>query len=301
MRHSNLAVIRGINYPWTVFDGRANYGCDFGRNRWDSHTGVTANLAAVASDFAALGAARIEVARWFVFTDGRGGIRWNSAGEISGLDEEFFHDVDAALEIAARQGVRLCLVLLDYLWFDDPQRRLALLNGYAESAFLDRVLDPVLDRYGQSAAIHSFDVINEPDWVIHELATDRSRAVWPLERLRRFAGMTAERIRGRSNALITLGGGRVMAVREWDHPDYGLDFIQVHSYPHERRRFRQARVFRRPAADFGVSKPILIGEFAAGSIADCIVLARDGGYLGAWPWSYKGTDAVGAVDLNSLG
>ena len=301
MRHSNLAVIRGINYPWTIFDGRANYGCDFGRNRWDCHTGVTANLDAVRADFAVLSAARIEVARWFVFTDGRGGIRWDTAGQIAGLDEEFFSDVDAALEIAASHDVRLCLVLLDYLWFDDPQRRLALLNRHSESAFLDRVLDPVLDRYGQSAAIHSFDLINEPDWVVDGLATDRDRAVWPLERLRLFAGLTANRIRGRSNALITIGGGRVTAIEEWDHPDYGLDFIQIHSYPHERRRFRKARVFGRRAETFGLSKPILIGEFSAKNVADAIALARHGGYLGAWPWSFKGTDAIGAVDPSTMG
>jgi hypothetical protein len=62
-------VIRGINYPWTVFDGRANYGCDFGRNKWSSHTGVTAHLDDVRADFKAMSGAGVEVARWFVFTD----------------------------------------------------------------------------------------------------------------------------------------------------------------------------------------------------------------------------------------
>jgi hypothetical protein len=306
-------VIRGINYPWTVFDGRANYGCDFGRNKWDSHTGITANLPAVRADFAALGAARIAVARWFVFTDGRGGIEWNTDGGIAGLDGVFYADMDAALEMASSHGVRLCVVVLDYLWFDDPQRRLALLNREGESAFLDRVLEPFLDRYGPSAAIHSFDLINEPDWRVRELATNRRRAVWPLLRLREFAGMMSKRIRQYSNALITIGGGRVSAVREWDHPVYDLDFIQIHSYPDVRYPNRDAAVFGRTAADFGVSKPLLIGEFPSNpsvhpadhlsptyTVDDYLALARDGGYLGAWPWSFKGTDAFGAVDLSSM-
>ena len=50
-------MIAGINYPWTVYDGRANYGCDFGRNKWDSHTGVTAHADDVRADFAGDGAA----------------------------------------------------------------------------------------------------------------------------------------------------------------------------------------------------------------------------------------------------
>ena len=32
------------------------------------------------------------------------------------------------------------------------------------------------------------------------------------------------------------------------------------------------------------------------TLEDYLSLARDGGYLGAWPWSFKGTDAFGAVD-----
>jgi hypothetical protein len=307
-------VIRGINYPWTVFEGRANYGCDFGRNRWNSHTGVSANAHDVRNDFTVMSAARLEVARWFLFTDGRGGIAWTAEVEIAGLDATFFSDMDAALDVAGSCGMRICFVLIDYLWFDDPARRLALLDRQGDSPFLDRVLDPFLDRYGRSPAIHSFDMINEPDWVIAGLATDRRRAVWPLERLRTFACRMATRIRARSPAPITLGGGRVAAAREWDNPIYDLDFIQVHSYPDVRYPLRDDTVFGRTAADFKLSKPLLIGECPsrphvhpashlspAYTLADYLALARDGGYLGVWPWSFKGTDAFGAVDLEAIG
>lgn len=303
-------MIAGINYPWTIYDGRANYGCDFGRNKWDSHTGVTAHADDVRADFAAMAAAGMAVTRWFVFTDGRGGIRWTGDGGIAGVDAEFFQDMDAAIEIAASSGVRLCLVLIDYLWFHDPQRRLALLDRGGASAFLDHVIDPLLDRYGTATAIHSFDLINEPDWVITELATDAHRAVWPLQRLRTFAGMMSARIRARSSALITLGGGRVAPVREWDDQAYALDFLQVHSYPDVRYPHRDETVFGRTAASFGLRKPLLIGECPshprlhpaghlspAYSLEDYLNLARTGGYLGAWPWSFKGVDPFGAVDL----
>jgi hypothetical protein len=225
----------------------------------------------------------------------------------------FFADMDAAIEIAGERGVGLCLVLLDFLWFDDPLRRLALLNRQRESAFLDRVLSPFLDRYGRSPVIHSLDLINEPDWIVAELATDRPRAVWPIDRLRVFTATMSERIRQQSNALITIGGGRVSAAREWDHPAHDLDFIQVHSYPDVRFPFRDASVFGRTAAGFGLTKPLLIGEFPSDprrhprnhlsptyTMADYLALARHGGYMGAWPWSYKGTDAFGAVSLDAL-
>ena len=307
-------MIDGINYPWTIYAGRANYGCDFGRNKWNRHTGVTAHADEARADFATMAAASIDVARWFVFTDGRGGIRWTGDGEIAGLDAEFVQDMDAALEIALSRGVRLCLVLIDYLWFDDPQRRLALLDRHGASTFLDRVVDPFLERYGNANAIHSFDLINEPDWITRELATDPNRAAWPVDRLRAFAGMLSARIRARSRALITLGGGRVASVREWDHPAYDLNFLQVHTYPDIRYPNRDDSVFGRTAASFGLSKPLLIGECPSHprlhppghlspsyTLEDYLNLARDGGYLGVWPWSFKGVDAFGAVDLRALG
>jgi hypothetical protein len=287
-------VIAGVNYPWTVYDGRPNYGCDFGRNKWNSHSGVTAHIDEVRADFESMAAAGFEVARWFVFTDGRGGIDWRPSGELAGLGDRFFDDMDAAVDVAGATGVRLCLVLVDFTWLDDPGRRAAL----ESTAFIDRVLDPFLERYGTQDAIHSYDVINEPDW----------RPEWPIENLRAFVGVAAESIHATSRALVTLGGGRVRNAKEWDDPAYGLDFAQVHSYPDVRYPDRDELLFGRTAASFGLTKPLLIGECPsdprrhpeghlspAYTLDDYLALARDGGYLGAWPWSFKGVDAFGSV------
>lgn len=296
-------MIHGINYPWTVFQGRPNYGCDFGRNQWNGHAGVTAHADEVRDDFRVMAERGIEVARWFVFTDGRGGVEWGRDGELIGIAEKFDDDMTAALDIAAAASVRLCLVLVDFAWLDDSGRRLALESG----AFVDRVLTPFIDRHGRHPAIHSLDVINEPDWVTHGLATDPGRAVWTIDRLREFVGAMTSRIRLGSPALITLGGGRVKFAAEWDHPAYGLDFVQVHSYPDVRYQDRDVSLFERSAADFGLTRPLLIGECPshprqhppdhlspAYTLDDYVRLARDGGYLGAWPWSFKGVDAFGS-------
>ena len=286
------AFIQGVNYPWTVYQGRPNYGCDFGHNKWNSHSGVTAHLDEVRADFEGMAAAGFEVTRWFVFTDGRGGVDWQGSGELAGVADRFTEDMDAAVDIAAATGVRLCLVLVDFTWLDDPARRAAL----ETTAFIDRVLDPFLDRYGAHEAIHSYDVINEPDW----------RPEWPIENLRAFVGAAADRIHSKSRALVTLGGGRVRNAKEWDDPAYGLDFAQVHSYPDVRYPDRDDLLFGRTAASFGLTKPLLIGECPsdprrhpeghlspAYSLDDYLSLAREGGYLGAWPWSFKGVDAFG--------
>jgi hypothetical protein len=156
-------------------------------------------------------------------------------------------------------------------------------------------------------------MINEPDWVIAELATDPGRAAWPIARLRDFCTLMSRRIRARTRTPITLGGGRAINVREWDHPSYDLDFIQIHTYPDVRYPDRDAALLGMRAQALGVSKPVLIGEFPsdprqhpahhlspAYSLEDYLQLASTGGYMGAWPWSFQGTDAFGRVDLGAL-
>jgi len=306
-------VIAGINYPWTMVAGRPNYGCDFGRNIWNSHTGVSTHVDEVRADFSAMAAMGTEVVRWFVFTDGRGGVRWGTDWRLEGLDEMFFADMDAALECARDAGVRLCLVLFDYAWMHDRLRR-ALATRH-RTDMIGVLIEPLLDAYGTDGsrtelgqAIHSFDIINEPDWVTAGLEPPLGRETLTLDELRAFAGDVSARLHARSSALVTLGGGRVRFAAEWDHPAYGLDFVQVHSYPDVRYQDRDVTVFGRTAASFGLSKPLLIGEHPASPrqhpadhlppaywVEDYQMLAREGGYLGAWPWSFKGVDAFGAV------
>jgi len=36
------------------------------------------------------------------------------------------------------------------------------------------------------------------------------------------------------------------------------------------------------------------------SLEDYVRLAREGGYLGAWPWSFKGVDGFGAVSADQM-
>jgi hypothetical protein len=308
-------VIAGINYPWTVVGGRPNYGCDFGRNIWNSHTGVSTHVDEVRADLEAMAALGVEVVRWFLLTDGRGGLVWGSDGHLTGFDAEFFVDLDAALLCARDAGVRLCLVLIDFAWMHEATRKALIATEDGRAEFMQQLIDPLLAAYGTGGpradlaqAIHSFDIINEPDWVTAELAPARGHDPLTLEELRAFVGGTSARIHARSPALVTLGGGRVRFAAEWDHPAYGLDFIQVHSYPDVRHPNRDATVLGRTAASFGLSKPLLIGEHPSSPLQhpddhsppvywleDYQALARNGGYLGAWPWSFKGVDAFGSV------
>ena len=296
-------MIAGINYPWAVVDGKPNYGCDFGRNIWNSHTGVSTHVDEVRADFDAMAGIGLEVVRWFVFTDGRGGVRWGADGQLAGVADGVVDDLDAALGCARDVGLRLCLVLLDYAWVHDAGRKALLATEHGLDRFLHHLIDPLLDAYGANGgraqlgrAIHSFDIINEPDWVTAGLQPARGHDPLTIPELRRFVGTTAARLHARSEALVTVGGGCVRFAREWDDPAYGLDFVQVHSYPDVRHQDRDVSLFGRDAASFGLNKPLLIGEHPASPrqrpadhlppaywLEDYQALATEGGYLGAWP------------------
>jgi hypothetical protein len=328
--------VPGVNYPWL------NYGGDFGLNIWGIHAGVNAHSDEVRRDFGAMASIGLEVVRWFVFTDGRGGVAWDAQGDVAGLAPGFFDDMDAALAIARDAGLGLCLVLFDYSWMlrreerDEAgallfRTRPDLLTIPSDlNRLLAAIVDPLLDRYGTGGeqqvlgeAIHSIDVMNEPDWVTRDLAPDRSRDAAgerrladPFSRstLRAFVGAVAARVHDRTRALVTLGGGRVRFASEWDHPAYGLDFIQLHSYPDIHHPRRDKTLFGRRCDRLALSKPVLIGECPANgdrqhppdhvpppfSLADYVSLARDGGYMGVWPWSFRGVDDFGAVDADAF-
>ena len=65
-----------------------------------------------------------------------------------------------------------------------------------------------------------------------------------------------------------------------------------------------------PATALGVRRPVILGEFPgngpqaasrqgatppATTLEEYLEFAVSGGYLGAWPWSFSGTDAYGRV------
>ena len=89
----------GCNYPWSTDGTTVFYGLDFGANVWGSHRGVSTRRSAVAADFTRMAALGFTVARWFVFADGRSGILYDDRGLPTGLDSNFFADLDAGLEI----------------------------------------------------------------------------------------------------------------------------------------------------------------------------------------------------------
>jgi hypothetical protein len=201
-----------------------------------------------------------------------------------------------------------------------PQGRARVLQSAAgRAALCDRVLAPIVRRYGRggpradlSASIFAFELINEPDFVVEEWERDLSSHVaWPLpfERLGELVARFNGIVHARSDALTTIGCARLHNLWAWEDPALGVDLLQVHSYPDLKHRPRDTDLLGIPAARLSASRPIVLGEFPgdapnqhpAGAapppttIEEYLEFALDGGYAGAWGWSFSGTDAYGRL------
>jgi hypothetical protein len=314
-------VTLGVNYPWR------RYGGDFGPTVWGTDGGVRAHVAAVRADFAAMTAAGVQVVRWFVFTDARGGIAIDEAGWPAGLLPGAAEDLDALLGLAGEAGLQVVPVLFDHLLaFDATVVDGATLGGHArwladpagQARVLDTIVEPLAERYGvrgvQSRlgkAVLAWDLFNEPDWIVQEMdPSPRVQAPVPFDVMAAWVRGSAATIRRHEAGQITIGNARLRFARWWDDPRLGLDFLQAHTYYDPRHDFD---LLQTSVAALGLSRPIVVGECSARgdapdpargrpalSLADLAAAARARGFAGIWPWSWRAADAHGGLDVADL-
>lgn len=298
VRGAPLPFLEGANLPWL------RYGGDFGANAWSPAGGMgkPGRQEELRRHFRELQGRGITVLRWFLFCDGRAGIRFSPQGTPIGPDDRLFADMDAALETAAAEGMKVIFVLLDFLWFD----KAALVNGvqtgghgeavkgaYKQRALRRRVLAPLLERYGRSPAILAWDIVNEPEWATRGWGGDIIGASVPFLAMRRFIKRVARQVHRYTDHLATVGLGNAAGlplVR-----GCGLDFYQVHWYD----RWENVAPLSCPVAEFGLDRPLLLGEFPtrnSGRSPEGIVAAsRESGYCGAMAWSLLAEDDFSGI------
>jgi hypothetical protein len=206
-----------------------------------------------------------------------------------------------------------------------PRGRARVLHSLAgREALLLRVIAPIVRRYAPGGAradlteaVLGYELMNEPDFVIEEWERDLSSHVaapLPFALLAELVANVSELVHRTGPALTTIGCARLHNLWAWDDPALGLDLLQLHTYPDVRRPRIDADVFGMPADALGVQRPVVIGECPGNgplqhpahvqppstTLEQYLDFAVHGGYAGAWPWSFSGTDAYGAVPAEPL-
>jgi hypothetical protein len=268
----------GANLPWF------SYGLDFGSSAWTPDGGIGRDAARDGLDeqLGRLEQTGVRALRWFLFCDGRAGIRFDDDGSPLGLDDSVYRDIEAALGAARRSRLQVLFVLLDFHWCK-PRREFngVQLGGRTQvlqqhrSALLDRVLLPIFSRYATTAEILGWDLMNEPEWVI-------SKSV------RAYLKEAATLAHACASQPVTVGSASARWRRLYRHLD--LDFYQVHWYS----ALESAGALPMPPHTLGFDKPVVLGEFATRNAvhapADILKIAREAGYAGAFYWSAHADD-----------
>ena len=206
-----------------------------------------------------------------------------------------------------------------------PQGRAdVLLTDKGQDGLFERVLVPILRRYGPrgersdlTGQVVAWEFMNEPDWVIDEWDRDLSSHVarpLPFEMLARLLSRFSDAVHEHAQTLVTLGGARARNLWAWDDEALGIDVLQVHHYPDMRRPARDEELFGTSVQALGVGHAVILGEFPGNAPAqhppgaspppigleEYLEFALGSGYVGAWPWSFSGTDAYGRLPEEPL-
>ncbi len=306
----------GVNYPWR------RYGGDFGPTIWRTHHGILADRDAVANDFAVMAALGVEVVRWFVFTDARGGLAVDRQGWPAGFLDGTLDDLDALFALALDAGLTVVPVLFDHtLVFAPSDAGGARVGGHhawladpdGQARLVDTVVTPLAARYGPRGshgrlgqAVYAWDLLNEPDWIIAEHHPNpRVPVPIPFDVVAAWASAASATMRAHDAGRTTIGSARLRFAGWWDDPMFGFAFLQAHTYYDPAH---DLDVLETPYAALGLTRPLVVGECSArGEAADdargrpalsVTALARAAaalGYAGAWPWTWRGVDRHGAL------
>lgn len=281
----------GVNLPWV------GYGTDVGACLWFPDGGLSAQPAAMERLDRTLGAlARdgVIAVRTFLLCDARSGVVFDGSGRPIGLDDAVTSDVDVLVAAARRHGVGLMPVLLDFHLCAAAQvvngvqlggRSHLIVDAAARAALIDRVLRPLVERYGDDSTVIAWDVLNEPEWCLTDARHFKRTAV-PFDALQRFLGEAVAAVHESARQPVTIGCAgtwRLDLVTPLD-----LDFYQVHWYD----RFGWTALAR-PVSELGLGdRPVILGEFAGRGVRlpEVLAAAKAAGYEGALVWSALAED-----------
>jgi hypothetical protein len=296
-----IPFLLGVNLPWL------SYGSDFGTNAWNPGGGIASKGCAEKLEAVFSGLARegVNCLRWFLFCDARAGICRDAKGRPVGLDGRVFTDLDLALAIAGRHGMRVIFVLFDFHLCAEARekngvqmggRSAWITNRSCRRALRENVLKPLLLRYGHSPEILAWDIFNEPEWATSGMGRGETAARLSPWRMRRFLARTSHLVQRLTDQQATVGlaSARGLPLVR----GIGLDLFQVHWYD----RFDADSPLDAPVRRLGLDRPLLLGEFptrgSARSRADIVETARRNGYCGALAWSVLAVDSVSGIQLS---
>ena len=315
----------GVNLPWL----NGGYGADFGTvEEWNQHTYDRNETIKIYENMASVGANDI---RWYIFADGRGAPNFNPDGSVAGLDDTMLPAMADALALAHQYDIHVSFTLWDFSMSHSAGRAgvqssgghsdiiqdMDKFNSYVENGLMPLLRYPTPDGYtiGDHPAV-SFEVINEPEFMITDLEAVGTEEPVSLKEMQRFVALHADIIHNYGDRPVTVGSAAIKWLTDkaigsvgniWSDealtqfaPLGALDYYEVHYYGWMDGDgvTWDYNPFHYTKAELGIDKPLVIGEVSGlDATPELIQQNIDLGYDGLRFWSYSNVDEHGGWDI----
>ena len=312
--------LHGANIPWHYC------GADVGTHyQW----GPLYNGAWWDSTFTACENNKVNCVRLWLHADGRATPEFDVMGSVSGLDTNFFSNLDDLLNSANQHNLLVILSLWSFEMTGDLTSGAGQYAGLHANlisdssktrTYINNALIPMVKRYANQCNLLAFEIINEPEWSMVVNGGGNTVQTVTAKEMQRFVGMQAEAIHKNSKKMVTVGS----ACLKWNSNKYSsttptegnywsntaiqsaynkplayLDFYQIHYYDYMSNKYLLDPFNKSyPFSYWQLDKPTIIGECPAQSkiYSNKTLLANalKNKFSGVLFWSYGAGDGIGS-------
>ena len=298
----------GINYAWKHYSG------DFGGiGPWEKQ-GVAADPATFEAELNDMAANGVEVIRWWVWPElWTDSITFDANGSPNPLGQQAIDDGLKALELVDKAGMRVMFCLFSFDGFRPSREKFGIrMTGYRDividdskrAALMSNVVQPFVAALGKSphvSALHSWDVINEPEWAItgankyggNDFDPDGELEPVSHDQMETFLGDTIKVMREETPDIpVTIGSAAIKWLNAWNESD--IDFYQTHIYDWVNAYWP----YSSSPSELGFGdKPMIMGEYPLEGLeaADHATMLQSwftNGYAGSLGWDYRITHST---------
>jgi hypothetical protein len=255
------------NYGWDFGDNAAGYGGGNGYSSswWEAHFTQLQNYGA-------------NSARVWIHCKAEHNPLFDGTGNCTGLNNNFFNNIDDMLNRAKNHNIMIILCLFDFHLVSIGGREQLVRDVNKTNSYINNALIPMVQRYANQCNLIGYEIFNEPEWVMQGVpGAGNFGGSITIAEMQRFVAKCAEAVHNNSTKLVTVGSASLRynsdvapaTANYWKNSalqsTYSsaaayLDFYQIHYYDWMLNSGNNWAPYNRPASYWGLDKPVLIGE-----------------------------------------